>query len=139
MEFPMWAKHLIDLFEYGLFPMWAKRHVGDLYFTNMLSWLELNLKTFWNLQKSRKFKRISKMYLTFLLFKIEPACRLLSFNFLNGVLIFNVQCIYLVLNIFTEVNLKWRPTILTMPHATLAHALRVSYCCSHMHVIIDSI
>ena len=37
MGFPMWAKHLIDLLDYGLFPMWAKCHVGALYFMNKLS------------------------------------------------------------------------------------------------------
>ena len=37
MGFPIWAKHLTDIFEYGLFPMWAMHHVGALHFMNKLS------------------------------------------------------------------------------------------------------
>ena len=38
----MWAKHLTDLLEYGLFPMWVNCIVGALPFTNKLSWYNNN-------------------------------------------------------------------------------------------------
>ena len=35
--FPMWAKHLTYILEYGLFPMWAKLVMGAFHFMNKLS------------------------------------------------------------------------------------------------------